>query len=298
MDVVRKEPHHGWIEVIIGSMFSGKSEELIRRLRRAQIARQKVQIFKPLDRHPLRRGPHRVAQRHAHCVARTSATPTSSCELVADDTEVVGIDEGQFFDPNLPAACNTLADRGKRVIVAGLDQDYLGRPFEPMPQLLAIAEYITKTLAICMVCGDPANHTQRLVASSDRVLVGATGLYEARCRHCFDPHSGGGRARTAAESSFRTGSVIAWTSSPARCCLLGVGFLVANAQLGAGLRRGSAAPARGAADVAQPEAAALRASPRPRRRARPPGVRQAGRPAPAGVRRVDDVRLLRLLCCR
>ena len=89
--------------------------------------------------------------------------------------------------PNLPAACNTLADRGKRVIVAGLDQDYLGRPFEPMPQLLAIAEYITKTLAICVVCGDPANHTQRLVASSDRVLVGATGLYEARCRHCFDP---------------------------------------------------------------------------------------------------------------
>ena len=107
---------------------------------------------------------------------------------VLDETEVVGIDEGQFFDPNLPAACNTLADRGKRVIVAGLDQDYLGRPFEPMPQLLAIAEYITKTLAICVVCGDPANHTQRLVASSDRVLVGATGLYEARCRHCFDPH--------------------------------------------------------------------------------------------------------------
>ena len=94
---------------------------------------------------------------------------------MADDTEVVGIDEGQFFDASLPAACNTLADRGKRVIVAGLDQDYLGRPFEPMPQLLAIAEYITKTLAICVVCGDPANHTQRLVASSDRVLVGAHG---------------------------------------------------------------------------------------------------------------------------
>src|SRR5437667_3524361 len=109
-------------------------------------------------------------------------------ELVEDDTDVVGIDEGQFFDLNLPAACNTLANRGKRVIVAGLDQDYLGRPFEPMPQLLAIAEYITKTLAICVVCGDPANHTQRLVASKDRVLVGATGMYEARCRHCFDPH--------------------------------------------------------------------------------------------------------------
>jgi thymidine kinase len=107
---------------------------------------------------------------------------------VKDDTEVVGIDEGQFFDANLPAACNTLAGRGKRVIVAGLDQDYLGRPFEPMPQLLAIAEYITKTLAICVVCGEPANHTQRLVPSSDRVLVGAGGLYEARCRRCFDPH--------------------------------------------------------------------------------------------------------------
>jgi thymidine kinase len=117
----------------------------------------------------------------------------SSRELldkVAADTEVVGIDEAQFFDPELPAVCNTLANQGKRVIVAGLDQDYLGKPFEPIPQLLAIAEYITKTLAICMVCGAPANHTQRLVASSERVLVGAQGTYEARCRHCFDPRLG------------------------------------------------------------------------------------------------------------
>jgi thymidine kinase len=106
---------------------------------------------------------------------------------VDEDTEVVGIDEGQFFDADLPAVCNTLANKGKRVIVAGLDQDYLGKPFEPMPQLLAIAEYITKTLAICMVCGNPANHTQRLVASQDRVLLGAQGTYEARCRACFDP---------------------------------------------------------------------------------------------------------------
>jgi thymidine kinase len=106
---------------------------------------------------------------------------------VADDAEVVGIDEGQFFDADLPAVCNELANRGKRVIVAGLDQDYLGKPFEPMPQLLAVAEYITKTLAICMVCGNPANHTQRLVASQDRVLLGAQGTYEARCRSCFDP---------------------------------------------------------------------------------------------------------------
>jgi thymidine kinase len=187
MDVVRSRPQHGWIEVVTGSMFSGKSEELIRRLRRAQIAKQKVQIFKPVvddrfgDDHIVSHSDMRIPSENVR----------SSDELVArvhDDTEVVGIDEGQFFDAKLPAACNTLADRGKRVIVAGLDQDYLGRPFEPMPQLLAIAEYITKTLAICVVCGDPANHTQRLVHSSDRVLVGASGMYEARCRRCFDPH--------------------------------------------------------------------------------------------------------------
>jgi thymidine kinase len=183
---VRKLPQHGWIEVITGSMFSGKSEELIRRLRRAQIARQKVQIFKPIldDRFS---GDHIVSHSDMRIASRAVQSPEELVRLVDDETEVVGIDEGQFFDQHLPAACNTLADKGKRVIVAGLDQDYLGRPFEPMPQLLAIAEYITKTLAICVVCGDPANHTQRLVASSDRVLVGATGLYEARCRHCFDP---------------------------------------------------------------------------------------------------------------
>jgi thymidine kinase len=186
MDVVRKA-QNGWIEVITGSMFSGKSEELIRRLRRAQIARQKVQTFKPLI-------DDRFSEDHivSHSDMRiASVNVKDSSELLARvnaDTEVVGIDEGQFFDTQLPAACNTLAGRGKRVIVAGLDQDYLGRPFEPMPQLLAIAEYITKTLAICVVCGGPANHTQRLVVSSDRVLVGASGLYEARCRHCFDPN--------------------------------------------------------------------------------------------------------------
>ena len=187
MDVVHRQPGQGWIEVITGSMFSGKSEELIRRLRRAQIARQKVQIFKP--KFDSRFSEDEIVSHSEMKIP--SVNVASSGELrsqVLAETQVVGIDEGQFFDANLPAACNTLADRGKRVIVAGLDQDYLGRPFEPMPQLLAIAEYITKTLAICMVCGNPANHTQRLVQSSDRVLVGATGLYEARCRHCFDPH--------------------------------------------------------------------------------------------------------------
>ncbi len=186
MDVTRKESHPGWIEVITGSMFSGKSEELIRRLRRAQIARQKVQIFKPLldNRFSV---DHIVSHSDQRIASEKVAGSDELVRLVDPETDVVGIDEGQFFDAGLPKACNRLADRGKRVIVAGLDQDYLGRPFEPMPQLLAIAEYITKTLAICVVCGDPANHTQRLVASSDRVLVGAGGLYEARCRHCFDP---------------------------------------------------------------------------------------------------------------
>jgi thymidine kinase len=187
MDVVR-QPNHGWIEVIVGSMFSGKSEELIRRLRRAQIARQKVQIFKPvIDR---RFSDDHIVS-HSEMRIESSAVPSSRALLdkVAAETEVIGIDEGQFFDQELPMICDTLANQGKRVIVAGLDQDYLGKPFEPMPQLLAIAEFITKTHAICMVCGNPANHTQRLVASGDRVLVGAQGLYEARCRRCFDPNS-------------------------------------------------------------------------------------------------------------
>jgi thymidine kinase len=186
MDVVRHQPNQGWIEVIVGSMFSGKSEELIRRLRRAQIARQKVQIFKPTvdSRYA---DDHIVSHSEMRIPSRAVGSSRALLDLVEADTEVVGIDEGQFFDQDLPAVCNELADQGKRVIVAGLDQDYLGKPFEPMPQLLAIAEYITKTLAICMVCGNPANHTQRLVSSGDRVLLGAQGTYEARCRVCFDP---------------------------------------------------------------------------------------------------------------
>ncbi len=185
MDVVRAASQ-GWLEVIVGSMFSGKSEELIRRVRRAQIARQRVQIFKPAV--DIRYADDQIV---SHSELRLEAEPAaSSADLLSKvraDTEVVGIDEGQFFDAALPAACTALADRGMRVIVAGLDQDYLGRPFEPMPHLLAIAEYITKTRAICMVCGSPANHTQRLVANADRVLLGAQGTYEARCRRCFDP---------------------------------------------------------------------------------------------------------------
>ena len=185
MDVVR-QPTQGWIEVIVGCMFSGKSEELIRRLRRARIAKQRVQVFKPtID---TRFSAQDIV---SHSEMRIESQPVATSRMLLDrvepDTEVVGIDEGQFFDLELPMICNTLADMGKRVIVAGLDQDYLGKPFEPMPQLLAIAEYITKTLAICVVCGSPANHTQRIVAGSDRVMLGAHGTYEARCRRCFDP---------------------------------------------------------------------------------------------------------------
>src|SRR5215203_7145139 len=201
MDVVR-QPVQGWIEVIVGSMFSGKSEELIRRLRRARIARQKVQIFKPSidtrysDDHIVSHGEMRIE-------SRAVEGSRQLLEAVEPDAEVVGIDEGQFFDQDLPIVCSGLADRGMRVIVAGLDQDYLGKPFEPMPQLLAIAEYITKTHAICMVCGNPANHTQRLVASGDRVLVGAGGLYEARCRRCFDPLLAGPPTRGREDNSQR-----------------------------------------------------------------------------------------------
>ncbi|MCA1562365.1 MAG: thymidine kinase [Acidobacteria bacterium] len=189
MDISQHRPNHGWIEVITGSMFSGKSEELIRRLRRAQIAQRKVQTFKPHvdDRYS---SDHIISHSEMRIPSENLASSRDLLSKVLAETEVVGIDEGQFFDAELPSVCNALADQGKRVIVAGLDQDYLGKPFEPMPQLLAIAEYITKTLAICMVCGAPANHTQRLVASSERVLVGAQGTYEARCRQCFDPTLG------------------------------------------------------------------------------------------------------------
>jgi thymidine kinase len=188
------EPTHqsrvstGWIEVIAGSMFSGKSEELIRRLRRAKIARQKVQVFKPdID--------SRYSQDHivSHSEMRhESANIRSAAEVMAKvepDTEVVGIDEGQFFDNELVNVANQLALRGVRVIIAGLDQDYTGKPWEPMPQLLAIAEYITKTHAICMKCGQPANYSQRTFESEERVAVGAGGMYEARCRACFVPHA-------------------------------------------------------------------------------------------------------------
>jgi len=176
----------GWIEVICGSMFSGKTEELIRRLRRAQIARQKVLIFKP--RIDDRYHPEQIV---SHSDQRMESIPIGSAremlEKLAPDVQVVGVDEAQFFGADLVEVCETLANRGLRVIVAGLDQDYLGRPFEPMPALLAVAEYITKNLAICVQCGNPANRSQRIRPGGDRIQVGAQDAYEARCRRCFRP---------------------------------------------------------------------------------------------------------------
>jgi thymidine kinase len=177
----------GWIEVVVGPMFSGKSEELIRRLRRAEIARQRVQIFKPVidERYAVNEiVSHSGLEIPSDNVARAGEV----LQKVQPRTEVVGIDEAQFLGDELVDVCTQLANSGKRVIVAGLDTDYRGRPFEPMPRLLAIAEEITKLLAICVRCGNPAVHTQRLVESEELIVVGASGMYEARCRRCFEPN--------------------------------------------------------------------------------------------------------------
>jgi thymidine kinase len=175
----------GWIEVICGPMFSGKTEELIRRLRRAQIARQKVAIFKPLldDRYAVDR---LVSHSEISLPSLSVRGPAEILDQVGD-AQVLGIDEAQFLGLDLVPVCRRLADEGRRVIVAGLDQDYRGEPFEPVPQLLAEAEFITKTLAICVKCGAPANRTQRISSESQRVVVGAQDRYEARCRVCFEP---------------------------------------------------------------------------------------------------------------
>jgi thymidine kinase len=177
----------GWIEVVCGPMFSGKSEELIRRLRRAEIARQRVQIFKPgIDQ--------RYANDHivSHSELKIQSEGVKDWQELEKNldwrTEVIGIDEAQFLGEGIVDLVVRLADMGKRIIIAGLDTDYLGRPFHPMPELLAVADDITKYLAICMQCGNPAKHTQRLVASEELVVVGAAGMYEARCRRCFEPN--------------------------------------------------------------------------------------------------------------
>jgi thymidine kinase len=176
----------GWIEVVCGPMFSGKSEELMRRLRRAMIARKRVQVFKPVldDRYSL----NEIVS-HGD-IRMKSETVTCGSEILAKldwRTQVVGVDEANFMGKELIEVANQLADSGKQVLIAGLDTDFMGRPFTPVPELLAHAESITKTLAICMRCGNPAKHTQRLVESDDLIVVGAAGMYEARCRRCFEP---------------------------------------------------------------------------------------------------------------
>ena len=175
----------GWIEVISGCMFSGKTEELIRRLRRAQIAKQTVMIFKPKIDNRYSTS-HIVSHSEQSLISTVIDNPSEILQL-GKDAQVIGIDEAQFFSPDLVNVCEKLADSGKRVLVAGLDQDYRGKPFAPVPELLAVAEYITKTLAICMVCGNPADRTQRITKQQELVVVGARDVYEARCRKCFVP---------------------------------------------------------------------------------------------------------------
>lgn len=176
----------GWIEVICGPMFSGKSEELMRRLRRAMIARKRVQVFKPVIDN---RYSHNEIVSHGDIRMRSEVVNGASdiVKMLDWRTQVVGIDEANFMGPELINVAEQLADSGKQVILAGLDTDFMGRPFSPIPDLLAHAESITKTLAICMRCGNPAKHTQRLVESEDLIVVGAAGMYEARCRRCFEP---------------------------------------------------------------------------------------------------------------
>ncbi|MBB6611477.1 thymidine kinase [Pontibacter sp. Tf4] len=173
----------GWIEVICGSMFSGKTEELIRRLNRAKIAKQNVEIFKPtVDK---RYHEEDVVSHNANAIRSTPIDFAQDMLLLGGSCDVVGIDEAQFFDDGLAEVCVKLANSGVRVIAAGLDMDYLGKPFGPMPALMAVAEYVTKVHAICVQCGDIATYSFRSAASEQQVLLGETDSYEARCRHCF-----------------------------------------------------------------------------------------------------------------
>jgi len=182
------EPHikgekRGWIEIICGSMFSGKTEELIRRLKRAKIANLKVEIYKPsID---TRYHDQQIVSHDENSIQSTPVDNSQTILLLAGEVDVVGIDEAQFFDDQLPEVCDQLAVRGIRVIVAGLDMDFMGQPFGQMPFLLAKAEYITKLHAICVKCGNIANYSYRKTAQSGQVLLGEKEAYEPRCRHCY-----------------------------------------------------------------------------------------------------------------
>ncbi len=179
----RVQPRKGWIEVVAGCMFSGKTEELIRRLKRAKIARQQVEIFKPSIES--RYNEVNIVSHDANAIQSTPVPASSNILLLGHDVDVIGIDEAQFFDDQLPYVCETLANSGTRVIVAGLDMDYLGKPFGPMPHLLAIADYISKVHAICMNCGDLATHSHRIVNESSLILLGEKESYIPLCRTCF-----------------------------------------------------------------------------------------------------------------
>lgn len=174
----------GWIEVVCGSMFSGKTEELIRRLKRAQFAKLKVEIFKPkID---TRYSEEDVVSHDAHAIRCTPVDNSGNILLLTGEVDVVGIDEAQFFDANIVSVCKILANSGIRVIVAGLDMDYQGNPFGPMPQLMAVAEYVTKVHAICVRCGNLANHSHRLSENDKLVMLGEIHDYEPICRHCYN----------------------------------------------------------------------------------------------------------------
>ena len=183
---MHRRAEQGWLEVIAGPMFSGKSEELIRRITRYHLARIPTQTFKPII--DTRYADEEVV---SHSRLTTAAKPVADSEellkSVEDRTVVVGIDEGQFFDDGLVDVATLLAGAGKQLIIAGLDTDYLGRPFEPIPSLMLRAEYVTKTLAVCHRCGGPGLFTQRVIQSDELVVLGATDAYEARCRRCYDP---------------------------------------------------------------------------------------------------------------
>lgn len=179
----RKSEHGGSIEVICGSMFSGKTEELIRRLKRGQIARLSIEIFKPKT--DTRYDETAIVSHNANAIPSTPVESASAILLLGSNAQIVGIDEAQFFDSELPEVCNRLANKGIRVIVAGLDMDYTGKPFGPLPAIMAMAETVTKVHAVCVICGNPALYSYRLVENESKILLGEKESYEPRCRRCF-----------------------------------------------------------------------------------------------------------------
>lgn len=180
---IKKTPKSGWIEIVTGSMFSGKTEELIRRIKRAEIAKQKVGIFKPIiDK---RYSEKNVVSHDSKSIPSIPVTEAKEILEYVEDIEVVGIDEAQFFENDLPEICNHLANNGKRVIIAALDMDFNGKPFGPVPALMAIAEYVTKVHAICMKCGNLANYSHRLSDKQKLVVLGEKDIYEPLCRDCY-----------------------------------------------------------------------------------------------------------------